>query len=129
MSTITMPFDGFDFFEKFKAAGFTEAQARVQVEVLRLQTEAQAATVQKALDKYDEANRKDLATKGDVQDVRLEIEKVRAEIEKVRAELKIDIEKVRGEIEKGKHDLLKWQLGIGFAIIAIMAKGFNWIGF
>lgn len=25
--------------------------------------------------------------------------------------------------------LLKWQIGIGFALAAIMAKGFNWIGF
>ena len=25
--------------------------------------------------------------------------------------------------------LLKWQLGIGFATIVIMAKGFGWLGF
>lgn len=25
--------------------------------------------------------------------------------------------------------LLKWQLGIGLAIIVIMAKGFGWLGF
>ncbi len=25
--------------------------------------------------------------------------------------------------------LLKWQLGVGFAIVVIMAKGFGWIGF
>ena len=67
-----------------------------------------------------------MATKGDVQDVRLEIEKVRAElktdIEKVRAELKTDIKSL-------ELRLLKWQFGIGLALAAIMAKGFGWLGF
>ncbi len=64
---------------------------------------------------YDEASRKDIATKGDIQDVRLEIEKVRAE-------LKTDMEKV-------KYDLLKWQIAGWVALAAIMAKGFGWLGF
>ena len=65
---------------------------------------------------------RNFATKGDVQDVRLEIEKVRAE-------LKTDIEKVRAEIKETELRLLKWQLGIGLALAAIMAKGFGWLGF
>lgn len=60
---------------------------------------------------YDEVSRKELATKGDMQDVLLEIEKVKADIKAT--ELR----------------LLKWQLGVGLAIAAIMAKGFGWIGF
>lgn len=60
---------------------------------------------------YDEASRKELATKGDVQDIRLEIEKVKASIKDT--ELR----------------LLKWQLGIGLALAVIMAKGFGWLGF
>ena len=60
---------------------------------------------------YDEASRKDIATKGDIQDVRLEIEKVRAEVQTV------------------KYDLLKWQIGGWVALAAIMAKGFGWLGF
>ncbi len=60
---------------------------------------------------YDEASRKDIATKGDIQDVRLEIEKVRAEVQTV------------------KYDLLKWQIGGWVALAAIMAKGFGWRGF
>ena len=69
------------------------------------------------------------ATKGDMQDVRLEVEKVRAEIEKVRAELKLDIEQLRTETKQMKYDLLKWQLAGWVALAAIMAKGFNWLGF
>lgn len=76
----------------------------------------------KELDKYDEASRRELATKGDVQDVRLEVERVRAE-------LKTDIEKVRADVEKVKYDLLKWQIGGWLALAAIMAKGFGWLGF
>ena len=60
---------------------------------------------------YDEVSRKELATKGGMQDVLLEIEKVKADIKAT--ELR----------------LLKWQLGVGLAIAAIMAKGFGWIGF
>lgn len=37
--------------------------------------------------------------------------------------------RLRTEIEKVKYDLLKWQFAIAFALAAIMAKGFGWIGF
>ena len=30
---------------------------------------------------------------------------------------------------KVKYDLLRWQFAIAFALAAIMAKGFGWIGF
>ena len=63
-----------------------------------------------------------MATKGDVLDVRLEVEKVRAE-------LKLDIEQLRIETKQMKYDLLKWQLSIGLAIILVVAKGFGWLGF
>ena len=107
----TLTFDSLDYFERLKAAGVPEAQAKVQASVL-----------QTALNMHDETSRKELATKGDVQDVRLEIEKVRKEIRET--ELR----------------LIKWQLGIaagivsvmltGFgALVAIMAKGFGWLGF
>lgn len=107
----TTTFDSLGYFEKLKEAGVPEAQARVQAEAMRQQMEAQRVALQTALDRYDEASRRELATKGDVQDVRLEIEKVRAEVEKV------------------KYDLLKWQIGGWLALAAIMAKGFGWLGF
>ncbi len=113
MTAVT--FDALDYFERLKAAGVPEAQAKVQAETLRRQADAQAAALQKALDKYDEASRKDLATKGDIQDVRLEMKSM-------------------------EMRLLKWQLGIaaalgsftlaGFGTLAVvMAKGFGWLGF
>ena len=79
-------FDTLGYFEKLKSAGFTEAQARVQVEAM-----------QGVIRKYDEDSRKELATKLDLKEVELR--------------------------------LLKWQLGTGIALAAIMAKGFGWLGF
>ena len=155
----TMTFDSIACVRMLEEGGFTRQQAETQTEVLRRQTEVQARqteareealrerleaqraalqqelqqALQRELERYDDASRRALATKGDVQDVRLEIERVRAElktdIERVRAELKTDIEKVRTDVERVKYDLLKWQLGGWVALAAIMAKGFGWIGF
>ena len=130
MTAVT--FDALDYFERLKAAGVPEAQAKVQAETLRRQADAQAAALQRALDKYDEASRKDLATKGDIQDVRTEIQDVRTEIQDVRNEVqdvRLEIEKVRAGVERAKYDLLKWQIGGWVALAAVMAKGFGWLGF
>lgn len=110
----TTTFDTLDYFERLKNAGFTEQQAKVQVEAM-----------QGVVRSYDETTRKELATKGDIQDVRKEIQDVRKEIQDVR----LEIEKVRAETRTAEMRLLKWQWGIAVALAAIMAKGFGWIGF
>lgn len=120
MTAIT--FDSLGYAKKLEEAGFTRQQAEIQAIALREELEAQSSAFQKLIATYDESSRKELATKGDVQDTRLEIEKVRAEVEKVRAELKTDIKAL-------ELRLLKWQFGIGLALAAIMAKGFGWLGF
>lgn len=125
----TMTFDSLGYAKKLEEAGFTRVQAETQATALREQLDAQNSAFQKLLENYDESSRKELATKGDARDTRLEIEKVRHEIEKVRAELKTDIGKVRADIEKVKYDLLKWQIAGWVALAAIMARGFGWIGF
>ena len=80
----TTTFDTLDYFEKLKAAGVPEAQAKVQVEVM-----------QGVVRQYDEASRKELATKGDIQDV-------------------------RNELANTKHEILKWVLGIALAQTAVI---------
>lgn len=97
-------FDALEYFERLKAAGMPEELAKIQAETMRRQADAQSAALQRALDKYDEASRRELATKGDIQDVRLEMKSM-------------------------EMRLLKWQIGLALAIIAIMAKGFGWLGF
>ena len=70
---VTTTFDSLGYFEKLKAAGVPEEQARVQADAMRQQTEEQRTALQTALDKYDEASRKELATKGDLADTKHEI--------------------------------------------------------
>ena len=108
----TTTFDSLGYFEKLKEAGVSEAQARVQAEAMRQQAEAQRVALQTALDRYDEASRRELATKGDLWETEL---------------------RLQAEIRATELRLLKWQIGVmltGFgALAAIMAKGFGWIGF
>ena len=116
----------------------TRADLKTDIETTRAEVEKIRADL-----KIDiETTRADL--KADIETTRAEVEKVRAElkadiettraeVEKVRAELKVDIEKVRADLKsdmaKVKYDLLKWQIGIGIALVAIMATGFGWLGF
>ena len=109
MTAIT--FDSLGYAKKLEEAGFTRQQAEVQASALREQLDAQNNAFQRLIENYDESSRKELATKGDVQDTRLEIEKVRA------------------EAQQNKYDLLKWQIAGWVALAAIMAKGFGWLGF
>ena len=129
----TIIFDSQDYARRLEQAGFTPQQA----EILKEHGEHLRAALQPLLRFYEETVHRDLATKGDVMDTRLEIERVRAEVERVRADLKVDIEKIRAELKTDiatvKYDLLKWRIGIALAgfggLAAIMAKGFGWIGF
>ena len=91
MSMAAITFDSLDYFEKLKDAGVPEAQAKVQANAL-----------QTALNRYDEASRKELATRGDLQDVRSELKE---EIQNVRTELKEDIQNVRNEIQDVRTEL------------------------
>ena len=115
MNALAETFDSLGYFERLKEAGVPEPQARVQADALRQQTEAQRVALQSALDRYDEASRRELATRGDIQDVRLEMKAM-------------------------EMRLLKWQIGLAVSIVsfmlagfgglaAVMAKGFGWLGF
>ena len=87
----TIIFDSQDYARRLEQAGFTPQQA----EILKEHGEHLRAALQPLLRFYEETVHRDLATKGDVMDTRLEIERVRAEVEKVRAET----EKVRAELK------------------------------
>jgi len=95
-----MTFDTLDYFEKLKNAGFTEEQAKVQVEAM-----------QGVVRSYDEARRKVLAAKGDIQDLRLEMKSMEMRLSE--------------KIEANKHEILKWMVGTMVAqtalIVAVIA--------
>ena len=103
----SVAFDTLDYYEKLKAAGVPDNQAKVQVEIMN----AQLDKVNAVILKYDSDARKDLATKGDVADAK--------------AELRKEIESLRGEVKDVKFDILKWMLGLFVAqsalIVALVA--------
>ena len=140
----TIIFDSQDYARRLEQAGFTPQQAeilkehgehlRAALQPLLLDTRLEIERVRAEVEKVRAETEKVRAElKVDIESTRAEVEKVRAdlkvEIEKVRADLKTDIEKVRAEAEKNKYDLLKWQIGIGLGLVAVMAKGFGWLGF
>ena len=98
MSTLT--FDSLEYMHKLEVGGFTRQQAESQADVLR-----------QVLERHAAAERDNIAIKGEVNDLRLEIEKVRK------------------EIEPAKCAMLKWYIGGWVAMVAIMANGFHWFGF
>lgn len=131
-----LAFDTLSYFEKLKGAGVSEPQAKVQVEVMR-----------DIVNAYDQASRQNLATKGDIQDARNEIQVARKEIQDLRNEMTTEFNNVRNEmnaefnnvrnemnaqgqglhkeLSNTKHEILKWivssQLTLGAILIAIMA--------
>lgn len=114
MLTVAAGIDTLGCFDRLMTAGVPEAQAGIQAELFREQADFQARELQEAIKQYDEARSRELATRGDVHNVLLEVEKVRSE-------LKTDIAKV-------KYDLLKWQIGLAVGIVTIMATGFGTMG-
>lgn len=110
----------FDTGKKLEKA-FTEEQFNALVEVLDKRED-------KAVTKED-LREMELRMQVELEKARGETEKVRGETEKVRLEIKETEARLKVEIEKVKYDLLKWQIGGWLALVAIMAKGFGWLGF
>lgn len=127
-----IPFDALDYFEKLKAAGMSEQLARVQADAFRAFTE-----------RYEPKHPEDLATKDDIAAVKGDIAAIKDDIVAVKndiaavkndvAAMKADLRetelRLQKEMQQMKYDLLKWQIAGFIALAAIMAKGFNWIGF
>lgn len=62
-------------------------------------------------------------------ELKADIAGIDARLRETELRLQKEIVQVGSEMQKVKYDILKWQLGVGLAIIAVMAKGFVWIGF
>ena len=91
-AAIAMPFDTLAFVKRLETAGVPSAQAEAQVEMLS-----------DAIKKVEETRLQELATKGDVEIAKLELQK--------------EIESVRKEIEVAKVDIIKWVVVTGIAIL------------
>lgn len=67
-----------------------------------------------------------LATSQEVSDVKTDL---KSDLVSVKAELRETELRLQKEIKDVEYRLLKWQMGIGLAIILVVAKGFGWLGF
>ena len=90
-------FDSIGYMRRLEESGVPRQQAETQADALR-----------QVLERYDEANRREVATKADLQNVKQELQVAVKELE---------------------LRLLKWQRGFSLAFAAILAKGFGWLGF
>ena len=81
--------------------------------------EEAAQIIIEALEKLNEEQKKNLATKGDL----------REEGNAIRADVRETELRLQKEIKDVEYRLLKGQMGIGLAIILVVAKGFGWLGF
>lgn len=75
---------------------------------------------------FDALNYDNLATKGDLKDLRFEMQEMKEDLQLEMQEIKNGLQ---NEMQKMRYDLLKWQAGFAVALGAIMAKGFGWLGF
>ena len=89
----TTTFDTFGYFEKLKAAGFSEHQAKVQVEVIR------------------EVIEDKMATKRDLKELEVALKRDMQEMEF----------RLMAEIAKSRAETLKWTAGMLIAQAAVIA--------
>ncbi|MBF0461672.1 MAG: hypothetical protein HQL87_09775 [Magnetococcales bacterium] len=96
-------FNTLEFMETLKASGFDDVQAKGMTA---------------AILKVQDATKEELATKGDLFEVKSEL---RADMKDLKSEIKADIAEVKADIK-----LMKWMMGAGLAgvawLITMMAK-------
>ncbi len=102
---------------------------RVRTEMSREASKIRAEMGEKIDQLHAETEKIRAEMGGKIEQVYAEIGKIHAEIEKVRSEMFSETGRIRVVMKAMETRLLKWQLAIGFALVAIMAKGFNWLGF
>ncbi len=117
-------FDTLMLSKLFKESNFTEQQAEVMSEVLRISQEATAnkasIEIKAAKQEIDDSiNKKELATK---QDLSVTEKKLELKIVEVRSDLSLKIEQVRVEIIKWTAGLLLAQTGLLFTLIKIFLR-------
>jgi hypothetical protein len=114
-------FDTLMLSKLFKESNFTEQQAEVMSEVLRISQEAAAnkasIEIKAAKQEIDDSiNKKELTTK---QDLSVTEKKLELKIVEVRSDLSLKIEQVRVEIIKWTAGLLLAQTGLLFTLIKV----------
>jgi len=121
----------FDTGKKLEQA-FTREQFNALVDVLEkrdgsLATSQELTAVKTELKADISELRQEIAA--NKAELKADIAGIDARLRETELRLQKEIVQIRSEMQKVKYDMLKWQLGVGLAIIAVVAKGFGWIGF
>ena len=151
-------FDSLRFYEDLKSGNVPEDQALAHAEAMRTAFAAyEASRMQENATRGDivllqgEMRETELRLQKEIELVRADIEVLRGENKATELSLRKEIETVRGEIKDTElrlqneiketelrlrkeikateWRLLRWQWAVAAALAAIMAKGFNWVGF
>lgn len=142
-------FDTLEYVQRLEAFNVPREQASFQAKQLESALETAVQYVKH--DIHEEIDNKELATKGDILELKMEF---KGDIASLRGELKGDIASLHGELKgdiaflrselKGdiisldskikdlRYDTLKFTVwtgvGVIFAVAGMMAKGFHWFG-
>ncbi len=100
----TIPFDTLKMMERLESAGFTNAQAKVQAEVLAEVIGKESANV---AERYSSK-----------QDVAQELSGVKASIESLGTTLNLKIDRSAAEV---KSELIRWVVSVGVLQMALIA--------
>lgn len=108
MSVNSTTFDTYGYYEELKAAGISDEQAKAQTKAL-----------QKLLEGYDTATRKELATRGDIQDLRNDL---KDEIRELGKDLNDKLSASKNETLRWMSGMLIAHAGLIFAILAYLKE-------
>lgn len=121
MATLTFNYPKFDvveYIKKLRSVGVNQEVAEVQAQELEHVLVDMVEQTKKVIDD------KDLATKGDIENVRLELEKCKLELQKEIKTLEFNLEVKLKNLEVK----LMVMFGGGFMVLfGMMAKGFHWL--
>lgn len=135
-----------DLLELNANLGSAEANLQKNIEMARLELQKEIKALELLLRNKLEQTREELRKEIRELEIRLrneleqtkltlkkEMEQSKEELRKEILQIKLDMRKensnLRLEMKAIEIRLLKWQWGIALALAAIMAKGFNWLGF
>ena len=110
-----------DYIHNLRQADFTEKQAEAVVKIIEYQSQAiqaQQNSIEKQKGEIDHLKSTELATKGDIKGLILEIKNLDLKIEEVAnytKQLDLKIEQTRAEIYKSKYEVIIWVAGMFLA--------------
>jgi len=103
-------------YDAFRKAGVEESQARAIASELNKNFKT---AMNEVAEHHYSVHSQQLATRGDVEKVRLDVETLRIATKVDTEQLRLEIEKVRADLEKAKAEIIKWNVGAIIAAVGL----------